>query len=228
MGLRIVEKLDKFPEPTQEELQFFQLSMGGQVTDLDKSKSVFKKWILVNGFEDIHKCFRVTLERLFILKTVDNKTKAGEIFNVEEVETELKVKASNQKFDQLVNSVNSLFSEPLLYQKHILSFNNARNCLIHTNGIVTTRHCNNHKKDKLTIIGNRFKMFFKKGAEEIIAEIGKPGPENAALMLSAEEFQIEFAKDKEIELDLKQYLDILNTCIFVKADIDEKLEKNCA
>jgi hypothetical protein len=23
MGLRIVEKLDKFPEPTQEELQFF-------------------------------------------------------------------------------------------------------------------------------------------------------------------------------------------------------------
>jgi len=228
MGLRIVEKLDKFPEPTQEELQFFQLSMGGHITDITKSKSLFKKWVLVNGFEDIHKCFRVTLERLFILKTIDSKIKAGETFNVEEAELELKIKASNLYFDQLVNSVNSLFPEPLQYQKHILSFNNARNCLIHTNGIVTARHCNNPEKDKLIIIGNRFKMFFKKGEEEVIAEIGKPGPANASLMLGAEEFQIEFIKDKEIELDLKQFLDILNMCIFVRADIDEKLKKNCA
>jgi len=228
MGLRIVEKLDKFPDPTQEELQFFQLSMVGQVTDIGKSKSKFKKWVLVNGFEDVHKCFRVTLERLFILKTVDNKTKSGDIFNVGELEAELKVKASNLYFDQLVNSVNSLFPEPLQYQKHILSLNNARNCLIHTNGIVTTRHCNNAGKDKLSIIGNRFKMFFKKGEEETIAEIGEPGPENAALMLGAEEFQIEFARDKEIELSLKQFLDILNTCVFVRADIEEKLKKNCA
>ena len=228
LGLRIVEKLDKFPEPTQEELQFFQLSMAGQKTDIAKSKSIFKKWVLVNGFEDIHKCFRVTLERLFILMTVHNKTKAGDTFNVEEVEAELKVKASNLFFDQLINSVNSLFPEPLQFQKHILSFNNARNCLVHTNGIVTTRHCNNPEKSKLTIVGNRFKMFFKKGQGEIIAEMGKPGPENAALMLGAEEFQIVFHKDKEIELDLKQFLDILNSCVFVRADIDERLKKNCA
>jgi len=228
MGLRIVEKLEKFPEPTHEELQFFQLSIGEQVTDITKSKLIFKKWVLVNGFEDIHKCFRVTLERLFILKIVDNKTKAGDTFNLEEVEAELKVKASNLYLDQLVNSVNSLFPEPLQYQKQIVSFNNARNCLIHTNGIVTTRHCNNPEKDKLIIIGNRFKMFFKKGEVETIAEFGKPGPENAALMLGAEEFQIEFAKDKEIELNLKQFLDILNTCVFVRTDIDEKLKKYCA
>jgi hypothetical protein len=44
MGLRIVEKLDKFPEPTQEELQFFQLSIGGQITDIVKSKTLFKRW----------------------------------------------------------------------------------------------------------------------------------------------------------------------------------------
>ena len=226
MGLRITEKLDKFPEPTQEELQFFQLSIGGQVTDIAKSKMLFKKWVLVNGFEDIHKCFRVTLERLYILKTIDNKIKSSETLKIDEVEAELKVKASNLYFDQLINSVNSLFSEPLRYQKDILSFNNARNCLVHTNGIVTTRHCNNREKDKLTITGNRFKMFFKKGEDEIIAELGKPGPENAALMLGAEEFQIEFYKDKAIELDLKQFLDILNTCVFVRADIEEKLKKN--
>jgi hypothetical protein len=228
MGLRIVEKLDKFPAPTQEELQFFQLSMGGQVTGIANSKTLFKKWVLVNGFEDIHKCFRVTLERLYILKTIDSKIKSGETFKVEEVEAELKVKASNLYFDQLINSVNSLFPEPLEYQRHILSFNNARNCLVHTNGIVTTRHCNNPEKDNLTITGNRFKMFFKRGEEETLAEIGRPGPENAALMLGSEEFQIVFSKDKEIELNLKQFIDVLNTCVFVKADIGEMLRNNCA
>jgi len=228
MGLRIAEKLDKFPEPTPEELNFFQLSMGGQVADIVKSKTLFKKWVLVNGFEDIHKCFRVTLERLYILKTVDNKIKSGDTLNLDETEKELKTKASNFYFDQLIHAVNLIFDEPLQYQKQIISFNNARNCLVHTNGVVTPRHCNNIEKDKLTIFGNRFKMFFKKGDEEIIAEIGKPGPENAALMLGAEEFQIDFSKDREIELDLKQFLDILNTCVFVRADIDIKLKKNCS
>lgn len=228
MGLRIVEKTDKFPEPTQEELQFFQLMIGRPITDIAKSKSLFKKWLLVNGFEDIHKCFRVTLERLYIFKAIYDEIKLNEKLEIKEIEDKLKVKASNFYFNQLIDSVNSLFPEPLKYQKHILSFNNARNCLIHTNGIVTTRHCNNLEKNKLTILGNRFKLFFKKGEEEIIAEIGKPGPENAALMLGAEEFKIEFSKDQEIELDLKNFLDILNTCVYVNADIEIKLKENCA
>lgn len=224
MGLRIVEKLDKFPEPTEEELQFLQLSMSGKVVDILKSKMLFKKWVLVNGFQDIHKSLRAVLERLYILKTIDNKIKSGETFKKEDVEAELKVKASNLYFDQLVDSVNSLLAQPLKYGKYVLSFNNARNCLIHTNGIVTTRHCNNQEKDKLIIIGERFKVFYKKGEEEIIAEFGKPGPENAALMFGSEEFQIEFTKDAEIELSLKQFLDILNTCFFVRAEIAEKLK----
>ena len=128
-------------------------------------------------------------------------------------------------YDQLVKEVNSLFGEPLQYKKLIESFNNARNCLVHTNGIVTRRHCNNTEKDKLVIYGNKFKYFFKKGEEETIAEIGKIGPENASLMLGAEEFQLEFLIGEEIELDLKQFLDILNTCVFFRADIDVKLKK---
>lgn len=224
IGLRLVERLEKFPEPTKEELQFIQLSMGEHATDLSEGKFLFKKWILVNGFEDIHKCFRITLERLFILKSIEGKVKTNETFDLQEVESELKVKASNFYFDQLVNTVNTLFPEPLRYQKHILSFNNARNCLVHTNGIVTARHCNNSSKDKLSIAGNRFRLFFKKGDLEVLAELGKPGPENAALMLGGEEFQIEFDLGSEIHLDLKQFLDILNTCVFVRADIDDKLK----
>jgi hypothetical protein len=49
------------------------------------------------------------------------------------------------------------------------------------------------------------------------------GPENAALMLEAEDFVIEFAVGQPIQLSLKQFLDVLNTCIFLRADIALKL-----
>ena len=82
---------------------------------------------------------------------------------------------------------------------------------------------NNIQNDQLIISGNRFKMFFKKGEEEIPAEIGKTGPKNVALMLGAEEFEIQFRIGERVDISLKQFMDILNTCIFFNADIEEKL-----
>ena len=71
--------------------------------------------------------------------------------------------------------------------------------------------------------GRRFRLFLKRGEMEVLAEIGKPGPENAPLMLGAEDFVIEFPIGQAIQLSLRQFLDVLNTCIFLRADIDLKL-----
>lgn len=224
MGLRIVEGVSALPLPTPEELQFLQLSFGGPPTEFEKSRSLFKRWILLNGFEDIHKSIRVALERLFVFGTVDLKMRSGSNINIDEFEKELRAKVTKFHYPQLIAEVGSLFDEPFEYQKHIESYNAARNCLEHTNGVVTERHCNNPEKDKLIIHGNKFKMFFKKDDEEVLAELGMPGPENAALMLGAEEFQVEFSLGQSLELSLKQFIDILNTCVFIQADLQSKLK----
>ena len=78
MGLRIVQTLEKFPDPTPEELHFFQLSFAGPPTDLSRARQYFKNWVLAKGFGDIQKCIRATLERLFIFRTVELKIKANE------------------------------------------------------------------------------------------------------------------------------------------------------
>jgi hypothetical protein len=101
-----------------------------------------------------------------------------------------------------------------------------RNCLTHANGVVTARYCNNAAKDKLVITGQRFNLFFQKGGLQVPAEMNKPGPENSPLMLGAEEFHLEFNLNRSIELSVKQFLDILNTCVFVRADVEEKLAKS--
>jgi len=216
LGLRLIEKIDHFPPPTPEELQFFQLSFQmigvGQPHTLDQTKALFTRWVLTNGFEDIHSSMRVVMERLFVLKTVAVELENEPALVIPERELDLGTQASKFDFPTLLERANALFPHSLDCADCIVSFNSARNCLAHTRGIVTERHCNTPAKDKLVIKGRRFRLFFKRGEMEVLAEIGQPGPENAALMLRAEDFVIEFLVGQAIQLSLKQFLDVLNTC----------------
>jgi hypothetical protein len=140
-----------------------------------------------------------------------------------EREAELRRELSRKSYPCLVEKANDLCRERLILREAIESFNRARNCLEHTGGVVTTRFCDPPHRGKLTISGRRFKLFFKRGEEEVLAQLGKPGPENAALMLGAEDFEVQFKVDESLELSLKQFLDVLSTCTFVRADIERKL-----
>ena len=230
LGLRLVENIDRFPNPTSDELKLIQiqLMLGNQSPNINHTKKLFKKWLLINGFEDIHSCIRTTLERLFIFKSIENQLKTNPSLEINKANAILKKRVNKYNYPSLINAVHAELNDTLEYEKQLESINNARNCLVHRNGIIQEKDCNNEKKDKLLISGQRFKMFFKKGDDEVIAEIGKPGPENAALMLGAEEFRIEFHLGHQLDISLKQFVDILSTCIFFNADIEEKLKGNAS
>ena len=119
----------------------------------------------------------MTLERLFVLKTLGTELEQHPDLPVRVREVELGTIASKFHFPTLVSRVNDLFPGPLDCTEHMISFNSARNCLSHTRGIVTERHCNTPGKDKLVVKGRRSKLFFKRGDLEVPAEVGKPGPE---------------------------------------------------
>lgn len=55
-------------------------------------------------------------------------------------------------------------------------------------------------------------------------ELGKPGPVGAGLMMGAEKFQIEFDIGDIIELALKDFVDMVWTCIFIKSDLETMLD----
>ena len=52
------------------------------------------------------------------------------------------------------------------------------------------------------------KPFLKRGDEETPAKIETSGPENAALMLGAEDFEIDFTIGQHVELSLAQFVHI--------------------
>src|SRR5580704_8373540 len=78
LGLRMVERMEILPGPTEEELLFIQVSPGGQDIALDERRSMFKRWIVMNGFGDIQKCIRVTLERLLAFMTLQKRISSNE------------------------------------------------------------------------------------------------------------------------------------------------------
>jgi hypothetical protein len=225
VGLRLIEKIDEWPPATSEELSFFQISFALRPTTLAESKTLFKRWLLLTGLGDIQKAVRVTLERFFVLKSIQQALESGFELNWEEREAELGAKASKFHLPELVKTVETLSGEPFQFEEQIASINNARNCLEHDHGIVAPKRCNNLEKNRLLIRGRRFKIFFKNREIETPAVLGRPGPENAALMLGAEDFVIEFSVKQAIDLSLNQFIDILNTCIFLRADIETKLGK---
>jgi hypothetical protein len=226
MGLRLIERTDIFPAPSPEELQFISLSFGGRLLPLQESRARFKRWILLKGFGDIHQCIRTTLERFFVYKSVERELAATPSLDLHDCQTTLSARAGRFHLPQLFAAVPTLCGESLQLQYCVESFNFARNCLEHDNGIVTARRCNS--PDRLILRGRKPSLFFKKGELETVAEFGKPGPENAALMLGAEDFEIGFRIGQAFELSLSQFIDILNTCIFFRDDIKTKLSMNAS
>lgn len=53
LGLRLLEKVQTLPGPTDEELQFFQFSAGPSASDPENGRAHFKRWLLLKGFGDV-------------------------------------------------------------------------------------------------------------------------------------------------------------------------------
>lgn len=59
MGMRLASTIGAFPEPTDEELKLQWVLNITQGIDFCQSKALYKKWLLLKGFEDIHKAIIV-------------------------------------------------------------------------------------------------------------------------------------------------------------------------
>ena len=135
-GSRLVERVQTFPDPTPEEVQFIQLSFGGVAPDFTATREIFRRWLLLNGFEDVHKAIRHTLERFVTFKTIGKMIADSAITNtLDEHEMELQDRLSRFHLPRLLDEVASQLGEPFKYLRTSSeSYNAARNCLEHTRG----------------------------------------------------------------------------------------------
>src|SRR4030095_1313742 len=154
LGLRVAEHANAFPPPTVEEAPFMQLGFGRAPTDFEITRTQFKRWVLLNGFRDVHKALRVTMERLFVFKNLQRQLSTdGRSRHLIEEEQRFRRQAAEWHYPTLMDRLEPLLKQPFKYRAHVNSYNLARNCLEHGHGIVSERYCNNPEKDKLILRG---------------------------------------------------------------------------
>jgi hypothetical protein len=225
LGLRLVERIEQFPGPTAEESEFInRFSLIGPAVDIIQGKRDFKAWVLRNGFEEVHSSVRLTLDRLFVYKKVEDAIRANPSQDISRLEKHFEGQASECDFPQILSNADSLLATRLSLKPHIATLNKGRNCLVHSHGIVTSKCCNNHKKDRLLLKLRKLKIFyFKDGVQTIINSKNHPGVENAPISVGAEDYSIEFPLRAAIDLSLQQFIDVLTTCFFFGAEIETHL-----
>lgn len=212
MGIRLVEQIENFPEPTEEERKlqlYLKLSKQHGIT---QSKKLFKKWIFLKGFEELYQTIRETLELIWVY----NKIQINDPDNLEK----LKERAGYIKYPKLINEIETMTGKKFFHRKELDSLNNARNCLIHANGLVSHLYCNNDEKNALIICASKILLFWQNGIQKVPMEIGKPSPMNTPLMMGAERFQIKFSIGNFIELSLNEFVDIISFCFLFKSEIE--------
>ncbi len=226
-GLRVVDNIGTFPAHTAEELNDVLIQIGDRPKNIEDQKKQFRTWLLKKGFEDLAKGIKLALIEAYCFGTIFKRK--DEIKDLRSFLTEieaLKKAAIEQSLPGLLTKVRPLLIKNLDYEDQISTINNARNCLMHANGVVTDRHTNDKENSRLVIKGNRFLYFFEKNGERYPMKLGQPGPENAPLMMSAEKFELHFEIGQQIEIDLKDFNDFINTCVFFAFDLKEALGKN--
>src|SRR6266436_1383033 len=135
LGLRLVERIERFPGPTAEEEDLINyVSLMGPAVDMAQGKRDFKAWILRNGFEEVHGSVRITLDRLFVYKRLEQAIKANPSQHIPRLQEDLTAQAIKRNFPEILDDVNSMLTTPLMLSNHVKTVNNARNCFVHSHG----------------------------------------------------------------------------------------------
>ena len=214
MGLRSVDKIEAYPEATEEERKLEWFFNVVQHQNFNQSKTHYKKWLLLKGFEDIHKAISESLRLVLIYKTIK---KEGSISD-KQID-----KIRRLHYPSLVEKTQKVYQTIFSHEKEMLSLNKIRNALSHDNGIALSSRLENGE-DNLTLDGARPILYWQDNERRVPMKIGELSPTNTPLMMSAEKFQIEFDVGSNIELSLKQFIDVIWTCMFIKADIEVTLD----
>lgn len=227
LGLRLIENVGDLPIQTKEELESIQIF--GNAKNTHDSKTDFNTWVLINGFEEINNSIRETLERTIVFLSIYDELQKSKLTlsQADEIEKELTTKVKKSHLPKILTNLESKI--PLLYSKEISSINNARNSLIHDNGIVTKKRCNSLNGNHLEIYGIKLNLNFKHHLSNKIEPVffGVKSPLNSSLVLNSKKFTLSFKIGERISIDYKNFANLLQTTLFIQSDILEKGKKYC-
>ena len=214
---------------------------GYQFTGLDlppdERRTAFQNWILANGFQDLARGIRETLEEALLFLTIFERP-SGVVTTMEELEVDIaKIRASVSKliFPALMEQVNNGLAEPMAFEAEFRSLQNVRNCLEHRGGRVAARDID-PATGVLTLSFPRLKAFYVRGEEEVelmpgeVIDTQAPdnpfGKEEVPIYLRRVTRSREYALDEPVVIRASDFFEIAMACHMFASDVATKLPRS--
>jgi hypothetical protein len=167
--LSVMEQSD-LSEPPKLEAARFQMKFHRELS-AEARKAAYTNWLLSKGFQDLARGIRQMLEEAFLFNSMvaiarANLSKAWTREELEPVTQNIRKRASNMKFPDLMTKVNKGLTAPLHFEREFLSLQKVRNCLEHRDGVVMEKDVN--PETRVLRLGlPRAKIFYRDGGREI-------------------------------------------------------------
>src|ERR1017187_3872694 len=224
-GRRMTFAIDKMPDKIPEELKLMGIQFGEEPNDIEKYRTIFNDWITEKAFQDMVEGLRISYFRLhqFIaISKLMGTTITQDIYDDTLKTVKVKERTGMKKLIELLDETTK---KSLISIDMAKSFYEARNCLSHNHGIVSKEFVNSSDDKNLIIKGRRLFLGYQKGDQVTEAPIGSDNSDKKqfaglGLSVSSEDFELSFAIGDKIEMNVKQFADILSTYQIIIADFD--------
>jgi len=106
-------------------------------------------------------------------------------------------------------------------QRHLESINNARNCLVHRQGVVTERDLNGGSH--MVVEWRKFRALMQSGSNESELKLGEPVGADATLVLRVVDDRKEFGLGETVRFDEQEFADVVSGIYSFAMDLVRKV-----
>jgi hypothetical protein len=195
----------------------------------EQRRSMHENWILAKAFQDLLRVVRHAFEEAHVITALVTKThRVRSDATLSEFLKPFQKKAAGLKFPALLGAVNQLLDPKLEFADSYRSLQQARNCLEHRDGIVST--IETHGKDTFALSVPRVKIFYLRNREEIEIKPGErvePGDDRKEVELLMK-FEV---REKRVDLGerliftLAEFNEVAFACNFLGQQLASRLPK---
>lgn len=215
---------------------------GGQVgyrfdgLEMDEAerRATYENWVLSNGFRDLARGIRESLEEAYLyLKVANAELGPTTLAKVQSMIEDTRARAAAMRFPQLLEEINAGLTEPMAFEPEFRTLQKVRNCLEHRGGIVGPNDVD-VGADALTLSFPRLKMFYLRGEDEIEIVPGEAidthepetpfaDDEGVQIYLKRVTRTRTYARGQPVQITAAEFYEIAMACHMFAADVATKL-----
>jgi hypothetical protein len=223
-------KADLSKQPPGIENLFFRFDVKGPNLTAENRRALYESWILAKAFQDLMRGVRGSLEQAFLFTELvarpRRQVRSDSTLN--DITAPLLKTASDLKFPELLNHVNSQLQTPLDFAAAYKSMQRARNCFEHRGGIVGKSDVG--KGNTMELSFPRMKAFYERRGEEVELEAGalvdaEDGQPDVMLMMRLDLRRRRFDLGSRISFTASDFDEIAFACYYFGSQLATRLPK---